>query len=40
MGVKNLMQLIQNECPRAIRRIPIDQYTGRIIACDATMAIY
>jgi flap endonuclease-1 len=40
MGVKNLMQLILTHCARAVRKKPMDHYGGKIIACDAMMAIY
>jgi flap endonuclease-1 len=40
MGIKQLMQLINDKAPAAVRRIPIENYAGRTIACDASMAIY
>jgi flap endonuclease-1 len=40
MGIKNLMKLILKFAPDAVRKVPLDNYSSRVIACDASMAIY
>jgi len=34
------MSLIQEKAAAAIKSLPLESYTGRIIACDASMSIY
>ena len=40
MGIKQLMQLIQEKAPRSVKQIQLDLLTGKVVACDASMAIY
>ncbi|KAJ1457636.1 PIN domain-like protein [Pelagophyceae sp. CCMP2097] len=40
MGIQGLMPLIAVEAPDAIREIAVESYTGRIVAIDASMALY
>eukprot|EP01017_Pseudomicrothorax_dubius_P028447 TRINITY_DN337_c0_g1_i1.p1 TRINITY_DN337_c0_g1~~TRINITY_DN337_c0_g1_i1.p1 ORF type:complete len:387 (+),score=80.23 TRINITY_DN337_c0_g1_i1:268-1428(+) len=40
MGIYKLMSLLQEKAPGAIRKVKIDFYSGRTVACDASTAIY
>ena len=40
MGIKQLMALIQDKAPRAIKSLPLEHLTGKTVAVDASMAIY
>lgn len=40
MGIKQLMHLINEKAPSAVRKMPIERYSGQTVACDASMAIY
>jgi len=40
MGIKQLMSLIQEKAPKAIKHIQLEILTGKTVACDASMAIY
>ncbi|KAM3567737.1 hypothetical protein VYU27_010122, partial [Nannochloropsis oceanica] len=40
MGIKGLTKLIADEAPDAIKEHKVEHYNGRIIAVDASMAIY
>jgi flap endonuclease-1 len=40
MGIKQLMTLIQEKAPKAIKQVQMDMLTGKVVACDASMAIY
>ena len=40
MGIKQLMNLINEKAPGAVARVPLESYQGKVIACDASMAIY
>lgn len=40
MGIHKLMTLIQEKAPKAVKTITLDYLTGKVIACDASMAIY
>ena len=40
MGIHKLMTLITEKAPKAIKSIQLDMLTGKIVACDASMAIY
>jgi hypothetical protein len=37
MGIKNLMKLLKEKCPNAIKQLDLKTYTGRMVACDASM---
>lgn len=37
MGIKNLMNLLRDKCPEAIKQLDLKAYTGRTVACDASM---
>ncbi len=37
MGITRLMQLLKDKCPNSIKQLDIKAYTGRIVACDASM---
>lgn len=34
------MTLIQEKAPKAVKSIQLDLLTGKVVACDASMAIY
>jgi len=40
MGIHKLMMLINEKAPKAVRQIPMEMLTGKVVACDASMAIY
>lgn len=40
MGIKQLMALIQDKAPKAIKSLPLEHLTGKTVAVDASMAIY
>jgi len=40
MGIKQLMSLLQEKAPGCIKKVQLDMLTGRIVACDASMAMY
>lgn len=40
MGINQLMKLIQEKAPKSIKHIQMDHLTGKVIALDASMAIY
>lgn len=40
MGIKQLMQLINEKASNAVRLLPLERYSGQIVACDASMAMY
>ena len=40
MGIHKLMTLITEKSPKAIKSIDLDMITGKVVACDASMAIY
>jgi flap endonuclease-1 len=40
MGVKGLMQLIAEACPQALKENEAENYFGRRVALDASLALY
>lgn len=40
MGIKGLMKLISDEAPEAVKEYTMANYNGRVVAIDASMAIY
>ena len=40
MGIKQLMSLIQDKAPRAVKSMPLEHLTSKVVAVDASMAIY
>jgi flap endonuclease-1 len=40
MGIKGLMKLLSDECPKAIKEHDMSNFTGRKVAIDASMAMY
>jgi hypothetical protein len=40
MGDHKLMTLIQEKAPKALKQVHMDMLTGKVVACDASMAIY
>ena len=40
MGIHKLMTLIQEKAPKAIKQVQMEMLTGKVVACDASMAIY
>ena len=40
MGIKSLMPLIQDKSPLAIKYIPLNKLSGKVVAVDASMTIY
>jgi hypothetical protein len=39
MGITRLMHLLREKCPEAIKQIDLKSYTGRQVACDASVVI-
>jgi hypothetical protein len=37
MGIKNLMSLLKDKAPSCIKTLDLKSYTGRSVACDASM---
>lgn len=37
MGIHRLMHLIREKSPNAIKSLDLKSYTGRVVACDASM---
>ena len=40
MGIHKLMTLITEKAPKAVKQMHLDMITGKVVACDASMAIY
>ena len=40
MGIQKLMNLLTEKCPKAIRETTMEMFSGKTIACDASMTIY
>jgi flap endonuclease-1 len=40
MGIQKLMTLITEKAPKAVKTIQLEMLTGKVVACDASMAIY
>lgn len=40
MGIQKLMSLIQEKCPKALKETTMDMFSGKAVACDASMTIY
>mmetsp|Transcript_6611 Transcript_6611/g.6468 ORF Transcript_6611/g.6468 Transcript_6611/m.6468 type:complete len:87 (-) Transcript_6611:193-453(-) len=40
MGIKQLMQLINDKAPGSVYKLPLSRFSGQIVACDASMALY
>jgi len=40
MGIKQLMSLITDKAPKSIKHLQMDMLTGKVVAVDASMAIY
>lgn len=40
MGIHGLMKVIHEEAPEAVREMEVEGYTGRVVAIDASMALY
>ncbi len=40
MGITRLMHLLKEKCPDAIKQLDLKAYTGRVVACDASMVNY
>lgn len=40
MGIKQLMQLITDKAPDSFKAIGLEQLSGRVLALDASIAIY
>jgi len=40
MGIYKLMSLLQEKAPDCIKRAGIEVFSGRTIACDASMVLY
>jgi len=40
MGIYKLMSLIEKKAPSAIKQVEMHMYAGKVVACDASMAIY
>lgn len=40
MGIKQLLQVLNEKAPCALRQVPLDHYSGRVLACDASMTLY
>jgi flap endonuclease-1 len=40
MGIKQLMQLLSDKAPDSYKTISMEQLSGRVLALDASIAIY
>ena len=40
MGIAKLMTLIQEKAPKAVRSVQMEMLSGKVVACDASMAMY
>lgn len=40
MGIKQLMQLLTDKAPDCYKPITLDQLSGRVLALDASIALY
>jgi flap endonuclease-1 len=40
MGIKQLMQLLTDKAPESITNVTLESLSGRVLACDASIAIY
>ena len=40
MGILALMNLINSKCNNSIRQVSLGYLTGKIVACDASLAMY
>ncbi len=40
MGITRLMYLLKEKCPEAVRSLDLKTYTGRTVACDASVVKY
>jgi len=40
MGIAKLMGLLTEKCPKAIKETNMDMFSGKTLACDASMTIY
>jgi flap endonuclease-1 len=40
MGIKNLSKLLSDMAPKCVKEATLDNYTGRVVAIDASMYIY
>lgn len=40
MGIKQLMQLITDKAADSFKTITLDQLSGRVLALDASIALY
>ena len=40
MGIKQLMSLISEKAPKAVKSMQLDMLTGKTVAVDASMAMY
>ena len=34
------MSLLTEKCPKAIKETQMDMFSGKVVACDASMTIY
>lgn len=39
MGIYKLMDLIKEKAPDAIRQAQLDLFSGKVVACDASMVM-
>ena len=40
MGIKQLMNIINEKASKAVKKMTLSDYSGKVIACDASMAMY
>ncbi len=40
MGIYKLMEVLKDKAPGCIKRYNLDYFSGKIVACDASMAMY
>ncbi|CAG9333812.1 unnamed protein product [Blepharisma stoltei] len=40
MGIKQLMQLINDKAPGSVYKLPLSRFSGQIVVCDASIALY
>lgn len=40
MGIQKLMSLLHEKCPKSLKETTLDMFSGKTLACDASITIY
>lgn len=40
MGIKRLIETITEKAPQGIRQVDLDHFSGRVVACNATLTMF